>query len=561
MADTGTLIAQNQPLQPLHAGSFISGLRTMPPQRLFTVLLGFAALIAILVGVLLWSRAPDYKLLYANLTDRDGGAVVQALQQMNVPYKFSEGGGVIYVPSDKVHDVRLRLASQGLPRGGTVGFELLENQKFGLTQFQEQVNYQRALEGELSRSVQSLSAVQAARVHLAIPKPSVFLREQQKPSASVLLSLYPGRTLDREQVAGIMHLVSSSVPELPVAAVSVLDQNGSLLSADTSSKSNAHLDEQQLAYRHQVEASYIKRIVDILVPMVGRDNVRAQVTADLDFSESEATAETFKPNQNPAEAAIRSQQTHETVNGSQTAGGVPGALTNQPVPAATAPITGASAPGAAPTTNNATQANVNTQREATTNYEIDKTVRHTRTPTGTINRLSAAVVVNYRCVAEPPAAPTKGKSATKAEDKLEALAPEDLAKIEALVKEAMGYTQTRGDSLNVANVPFTEPPTVEVVQTPLWKQPQNIEFAKDLGKNLLIAALVLVILFGFVRPLIRAARNATPMIPVPAQLPAANFGEAQGNRYETHLEATRTLARNDPKMVASVVRNWVSQDE
>ena len=559
MADTGTLIAQNQPLQPLQGGSFISGLRTMPPQRLFTVLLGFAALIAVLVGVLLWSRAPDYKLLYANLADRDGGAVVQALQQMNVPYKFSEGGGVIYVPSDKVHDVRLRLASQGLPRGGTVGFELLENQKFGLTQFQEQVNYQRALEGELSRSVQSLSAVQAARVHLAIPKPSVFLREQQKPSASVLLSLYPGRTLEREQVAGIMHLVSSSVPELPVAAVSVLDQNGSLLSTDTSSKSNAHLDEQQLAYRHQVEASYIKRIVDILVPMVGRDNVRAQVTADLDFSESEATAETFKPNQNPAEAAIRSQQTHETVNGSQTAGGVPGALTNQPVPAATAPITGAPAT-ATPATNNATQANVNTQREATTNYEIDKTVRHTRTPTGTINRLSAAVVVNYRRVAEPPAASAKGKSAAQAEDKLEALTPEELAKIEALVKEAMGYTQTRGDSLNVANVPFTEAPIVAVAETPLWKQPQNIEFAKDLGKNLLIAALVLVILFGFVRPLIRAARSSTPMIPVPAQLPA-DFGEAQGNRYEAHLEATRTLARNDPKMVASVVRNWVSQDE
>ncbi|HLU77030.1 MAG TPA: flagellar basal-body MS-ring/collar protein FliF [Burkholderiales bacterium] len=555
MADTGTLVAQHQP--PQLGGSFIYGVRAMPPQRLFTLLTGFALIIAVLVGIFLWSRTPDYRVLYANLSDRDGGAVVQALQQMKVPYKFSEGGGIIYVPSDKVHDVRLRLASQGLPRGGAVGFELLENQKFGLTQFQEQVNYQRALEGELSRSVQSLSAVQSARVHLAIPKPSVFLREQQKPSASVLLNLYAGRTLSREQIAGITHLVSSSVPELPTTSVSVVDQNGNLLSSDGNPRMQGELDEQQLAYRHQVEASYIQRITDILEPVVGRDNLRVQVTADLDFSQTEATAEIYKPNQNPAEAAIRSQQTQESVNGSQTAGGVPGALTNQPAPAATAPITDAPEEGASA---NTTQANLNTHRESVTNYEIDKTVRHTRTPTGTINRLSAAVVVNYRRALEPAPASAPGQAAAKPVEKLEALSAEELAKIEALVKEAMGYTAARGDSLNVANVPFTVPEAAPApVEPPVWKQPQYIELAKDVGKNLLIGALVLIVLFGFVRPLIRTARNSMTVAPAPAQLTAAP--QAAAASYEERLQSTRELARSDPKMVASVVRNWVAQDD
>ncbi|MBX6393469.1 MAG: flagellar M-ring protein FliF, partial [Burkholderiales bacterium] len=368
MAEPGTVVAQHAS-QPPQLGGALQSLRTLSPQRLFALLAGVAGLIAVIVGLLLWSRTPDYRVLFSNLADRDAGAVVQALQQMNVPYKFSEGGGIIYVPSDKVHDVRLRLASQGLPRGGVVGFELLENQKFGLTQFQEQVNYQRALEGELSRSVQSLSAVESARVHLAIPKPSVFLREQQKPSASVLLTLYPGRTLSREQIAGITHLVSSSVPDLPVTAVSVIDQHGNLLSADLNRKSYGELDEQQLAYRHQLEASYIKRIVDILEPVVGPGNVRAQVTADIDFSESEATDEIYRPNQNPGEAAIRSQQTQESVTGPQqqpqqtaAAGGVPGALSNQPAPAATAPITNP------PETQAEAQANVSTHRESVTNY-------------------------------------------------------------------------------------------------------------------------------------------------------------------------------------------------
>ena len=547
----------------------MQSLRTLSPQRLFALLAGVAGLIAVIVGLLLWSRTPDYRVLFSNLADRDAGAVVQALQQMNVPYKFSEGGGIIYVPSDKVHDVRLRLASQGLPRGGVVGFELLENQKFGLTQFQEQVNYQRALEGELSRSVQSLSAVESARVHLAIPKPSVFLREQQKPSASVLLTLYPGRTLSREQIAGITHLVSSSVPDLPVTAVSVIDQHGNLLSADLNRKSYGELDEQQLAYRHQLEASYIKRIVDILEPVVGPGNVRAQVTADIDFSESEATDEIYRPNQNPGEAAIRSQQTQESVTGPQqqpqqtaAAGGVPGALSNQPAPAATAPITNP------PETQAEAQANVSTHRESVTNYEVDRTVRHTRTPTGSIKRLSAAVVVNYRRVVDQAAAANADSAEAEAvpAGRFEPLAADELAKIEALVREAMGYNASRGDSLNVANVPFTVPDTPASApdkEPPYWKQPQFIELAKDIGKNLLIGAIALIVLFGFVRPLLRRASRPEPVHEAlpdarPAKAPALAVADYD---YEDRLEATRNMARKDPKMVASGVRNWVTQNE
>ena len=320
-------------------GLFFQRFADLPAGTKIGALFALAAMVAGLVALSLWARQPDFRVLYTNLSDRDGGAIIAALNQMNIPYQFNEGGSAIMVPANRVHDARLRLASSGLPKGSIVGFELMENQKFGATQFQEQVNYQRALEGELARSVQALSAVESARVHLAIPKPSVFLREQQKPTASVLVNLRPGQTLDRAQVSGIIHLVASSVAELPITGVSVLDQNGNLLSNSANESGNLSLDPGQLAYLHQTEQSYNRRILDILEPIVGRDNVRAQVTADLDFSQTESTAESYRPNANQAEATIRSQQTSEAKNGIQgNAQGIPGALSNQPPGAASAPI-------------------------------------------------------------------------------------------------------------------------------------------------------------------------------------------------------------------------------
>jgi len=289
--------------------------------------------------------------------------------------------------------VRLRLASQGLPKGSVVGFELMENQKLGTSQFLEQVNYQRALEGELTRSIQSLSAVQGARVHLAIPRPSVFTREQKNPSASVLVGLHPGRSLDKAQVNGIVHLISSSVPDLSVKNVTVLDQNGNLLSSAAEGKESAGLDPSQLEFLRQVEQSFIKRIENILSPITGMENVRAQVAAELDFSQTEQTAETFKPNPAPAEAAIRSQQSNENNSGAgQAAGGVPGALSNQPPGTAAAPVTAPAATAAAP----AQPSGGGAHKESTVNYELDKTIKHVKSPVGNIKRLSVAVVVNHK---------------------------------------------------------------------------------------------------------------------------------------------------------------------
>jgi flagellar M-ring protein FliF len=307
-------------------------LTAVPVKAMVMLTLGVAALAAVLAALAMWSKSGDYRVLYANLSDKDGGAVLAQLSQMNVPYKHADGGNAILVPADKVHDVRLKLAQAGLPKGSTSGFELLDNARFGQTQFQERTTWQRALEGELMRSIGALAAVESARVHLALPQQNGFFREQQKPSASVLLQLHPGRTLERAQIAGIVHLVSSSVPELSPKAVSVLDSSGMLLSGATGDNPASGLDAQQLQYVQQIESSYVKRVIDIIEPIVGRDNVRATVAAEVDFAQSEATDELFKPNQGKdMAAAIRSQQLSESSNGaSTTPSGIPGALSNQP---------------------------------------------------------------------------------------------------------------------------------------------------------------------------------------------------------------------------------------
>lgn len=507
----------------------------LPIREKLSLLTGFAALAAVGVASWMWGSTPEYRVLYGNLSDRDGGAIIASLNQMNIPYKFSESGGAIMVPSTQVHDARLKIASQGLPKGSVVGFESMESQKFGLTQFQEQINYQRALEGELARSIQSLAAVQGARVHLAIPKPSVFVREQNKPTASVLLALHPGRTLERAQVAGIVHLVSSSVPELNPRGVSVLDQAGNLLSARNDS--GLELDPAQLAFVQQIEASHARRIEEILEPVVGRGNVHAQVTAEVDFSQSESTAETYRPNQTQDAAAVRNQQTNETVNGGTPgAQGVPGAASNQPGAQGAAALGAASGGGG--------------RRESATNYELDRTVRHIKQPVGMVKRVSAAVVINHRKTVD-----AEGKAT------LTALTPEEMNQLTALTKEAMGFSTNRGDSVNVANAPFNTADREAVPETPLWQQPENIALAKEIGKSLAIGALILYLLFGVVRPFFRqvneslATVNAAPQLEAPAVSQSADAGIP-----ESPQDMARALARQDPKAVANVVRNWVSKE-
>ncbi|MDE2365603.1 MAG: flagellar M-ring protein FliF [Betaproteobacteria bacterium] len=529
-------------------------------QQKMGLILVVSAIIALAAAGWMWSRAPDYKVLFSNISDRDGGAIVAALQQMNVPYRFAEGGGAILVPAGEVHDARLKLAAQGLPKGGLAGFELMENQKFGTSQFLEQVNFQRALEGELARSIQSLAAVSSARVHLAIPKQSVFMREQQKPSASVLVNLYPGRTLDAQQISAIAHLVSSSVPNLPLKNVTVVDQHGNLLSKTDESSINTGLDPSQLKYVQALEQSYVKRIETILSPIVGQENVRAQVAADIDFAQAEHTSEIYKPNQNPGDSAVRSQHTSESSSRSGLGeGGVPGALSNQPPVPATAPVT---TPPAAPNTGQpgvpatAPMVPPNTRKDATTNYEVDKTIQHVRQPVGGIKRLSVAVVVNHRKVTDQDGA-VSVKPLTEAEK----------AQITDLVKEAMGFSRERGDTLNVVNSAFTDIDRDAIPELPLWKQPEMIELAGQAGKGLLIGGLILYLVLGVLRPMLkRANQPPAPLLPEPVEdediQPVPALKQApQFSQSEQNLALARQLARDDPKVVANVVKQWVAGNE
>jgi len=545
---------------PAAPGGLVAFAQT-PGGRNFFLMLGMAAVLAVMSAVWMWSREPDYRVLFSNFSDRDGGAIVAALQQMNVPYKFADGGGAILVPAAQVHDARLQLAAQGLPKGGNVGFELMENQKLGISQFLEQVNFQRALEGELARSIQSVSAVRAARVHLALPKSSVFVRDQQKPTASVLLHLQGGRTLDEQQVSAIVHLVASSVPDLPVKNVTVVDQNGNLLSDASSRKDNiAGLDASQLKYVQELQQSIVRRIESIITPIVGPGNVRAEATADVDFSHVEQAAEIYTPNQDPANSAIRSQQTSESRSSAPNgAAGVPGALSNQPPPQATAPIQGSTPPASQQTQTAAQQPQVpvNEQKDVTVNYEVDKTVRYVQQPMGGIKRLSVAVVVNH-----VPSVDAGGKPTMRP------LSEDEKLKITNLVKEAMGFNEQRGDSLNVVNTPFANVEPEPVVEPPVWKRPEVLDMAMVGGKYLLGAIVLLYLYFSVLKPLfLRVLRTFDPpALPAPdedAIVQIKNEVEPMGSKprtYQDNLDAAKTLARNDPKMVANVVKAWVGNE-
>jgi flagellar M-ring protein FliF len=576
MAAGADAIAVNNPQGSLQSlGSAQNFLSRMSSQQKMGLMLAISAIIALVAGGWMWNQAPDYKVLFSNVSDRDGGAIIASLQKMNVPYKFAEGGGAILVPASEVHDARLKLASEGLPKGGLVGFELMENQKFGTSQFLEQVNFQRALEGELARSIQAVAAVSSARVHLAMAKQSVFMREQQKPSASVMVNLYPGRSLDPQQVNAIVHLVSSSVPNLPLKNVTVVDQHGSLLSKTDESNPGTGLDPNQLKYLQALEQSYVKRIEAILIPIVGLENVRAQVAADVDFAHSEQMDEIYKPNQDPVNSTVRSQQTSESTTSGQGEGGVPGALSNQPPAPATAPITTAQAtppnqpgaPGAAPGMPDATQASkpaapTNMRKDATTNYEVDKTIQHVRKPVGGVKRLSVAVVVNHRKVTDE-----KGLVSTQP------LSEAEKTQITDLVKEAMGFNRERGDSLNVVNSPFTDMEKEIIPELPLWQQPEMIELAKQIAKTVLIGALIAYLVLGVLRPMLKRMNQpadlsppSSPMLAEPKEdqpLPSKPVMKQvpQLSLPDQNLALARQLARDDPQMVASVVRHWVAGHE
>ncbi|WP_244814918.1 flagellar basal-body MS-ring/collar protein FliF [Caballeronia sp. Lep1P3] len=530
------------------------------------LIIAVAVLAMVVAGLVMWSRQPDYRVLFSNLSDRDGGAIVTALQQGNIPYKLSDGGGAILVPAEQVHETRLRLASQGLPKNGSVGFELMDNQKFGISQFAEQINYQRALEGELERTIGSISSVKSARVHLAIPKPSVFVRDKELPTASVLINLYPGRVLDEGQVLAIAHMVSSGVPDMPVRNVNIVDQDGNLL---TSQSAVNGLDASQLKYVQQIEHNTQKRIDAILAPLFGAGNARSQVSADIDFSKLEQTAESYGPNANPQSTAIRSQQSSESSETSGSgASGVPGALSNQPPQPASAPID-AAASGAAAT--KATPTNL--RKDTTTNYEVDRTVRHFEQATGGIKRLSVAVVVNYERQID-----AKGKVT------MTPLTADKLAQVQQLVKDAMGFDEKRGDSVNVVNSAFSSDLDA-TPDVPWWRTPDMIARGISLAKYVGIGIVALFLYFSMVKPAMRRAfpppEPAAPSLGSPDDLSVLDGPSFNGEKkddedkdaevnllghesnkakFDRNLDYARMIARQDARIVATVVKNWVSDE-
>ncbi|QGU87978.1 flagellar basal-body MS-ring/collar protein FliF [Erwinia sorbitola] len=548
------------------------------------IIVAAAAVVAIVIAMVLWAKQPDYRVLYNNLSNEDGGAIVTQLTQMNVPYKFDDQGGALLVPAAQVHELRLRLASQGLPKGGAVGFELLDKEKFGISQFSEQVNYQRALEGELARTIETLGPVKGARVHLAMPKPTLFVREQKSPSASVTLALQPGRALDEGQINAVVHMVSSSVAGMPPGNVTVVDQAGRLLTQND--PTGRDLNDTQLKYASDVEARFQQRIEAILGPIVGNGNVHAQVTAQIDFNAREQTDEQYKPNSSPDQQAIRSRQTSDSEQlGGQYPGGVPGALSNQPAPANAGPITTPNANGAAGATganaNNGQAANnaatnaatstaqkpvpSNTRSDNTTNYEVNRTILHTKMNVGEVQRLSVAVVVNYR---------------TDAAGKPIALNDAQLKQIENLTREAMGFSEQRGDSLNVVNSPFTENSDLGD-ELPFWKQPAFIEQMFEAGRWLLVLIVAFILYRKLIRPQLRrkaeqekaaieaaslaAARNADDdESGISVKLSKDELDQERKSQHRMSAEVMsqriREMSENDPRVVALVIRQWMKEE-
>ena len=521
----------------------------LPVVRQLGLMFGLAASVALGVAVVLWSQEPSYGVLYANLGNKDASQVMDALQKQGVKYKLDENTGALMVPSSAVHELRLKLANEGLPHSSATGLDMLQQkQEFGTSQFLEVARYQHALEGELARSVTTINSVENARIHLALPKQTAFIRERQQPSASVLVTLYPGRTLEEAQVAAITHMVASSIPNLEPGRVTVVDQNGRLLSSKQ--QTNAAVNQEQFDYTRKLEDSYIARIENIISPIVGLQGVRAQVSAEVDFTVTEQTLESY----NPDLPALRSEQLYEERTLDEGAQGVPGALTNTPPATASVPEVAAGQPGAPVALQSGKSLN-----RATKNYELDRTISHSKLATGQVRRLSVAVVVDDRQVVNE-----------NGELVREPRSAEDIERIAALVREAVGYSAQRGDTVNVINASFQTAQAVEPLpEPPMWKQP----WVMDVSKQVLGALVVILLLFGVLRPLLRSLATVRPQ-QVPAAAaeggvaedrltlggPGAVMQLPQHSTYEGNIGMIRDMARQDPKHVAQVVKTWVAGD-
>ncbi len=552
----------------------LRSLMKLSPGRQIGLMLALAVSIAIGLAVVLWAQAPNYDLLFSGVAEKDSAEILEALDKLGVEYKVEPGSGALMVPADKVRELKLKLAAQGLPRTSSLGYELLDKDNgFGTRKNVEMMRFQRALEGEIALTIQTIQNVKTAKVLLALPVQSVFVRERKKPSASVVVELFQGRTLEKQQIESIVHLVASSVPLMEAGQVTVVDHKGRLLSSKDTPE-DISLTTKQFEYKKNIEEHLRERIENILTPLLGSEGMRAQISADVDFTVTEKTQEMF----NPDLPALRSEQTQEDNSSLSKVQGVPGALSNQPPPTGVAPEV---ASGQEKQANAESGSN---SKSATRNYELDKTITHTRLATGALRRLSVAVVVDDKHVL------VDGNSSQQA------YSQEELNQLRDLVKQAVGYDNSRGDQVTVSNVTFKAPEVMEDLAEPIWERAWFL----DVLKLVLAAAVLMLLILKVLRPafatligkdekeeqlkalekaqmeaeamggVVRFDENGKPV----AVRVDEETGEVLGltsaaedllllespQSYEKRLEYVQKLIDEDPKLVAQVIKTWLKDD-
>ena len=550
-------------IEPSKAFQQFNVVSQLPVLRQLGLMVGLAASIALGVGIIFWAQEPVYKPLYGNLSEMDASQVINQLEQSNTPFKYDAASGVISVAAEDIHEVRIRMASSGLPNSSDRGFSMLyQDQGIGTSAFMESARFNQALAEELQRSIASLDIISGARVHLAIPPKSAFIRNRSEANASVVVNLAQGRNLSEEQVAGIVYLVASSVPDLDPDNVTLIDQRGRLLSGQGGS-SEMQMSNEQLRYGQQIEANLSERVNNLLLPLFGSDNVRVEVTANINHTAEERTVEQY--GQLPP--VLRSEQVSEEITPQADAAGVPGALAiNQQVQDAAAddPVDPANADA---------QPDARTSRRSTRNYEIDRTISHVKETGGRIDRLSVAVVLNHIEEVVPGA---EGEEPTVT---VIPVPPEQIANIEQIVREAVGFDAARGDTVSVTTAKF---------QPVLPPEPIETSFLDSLSdytgafKMLLGFLGLLALIFGVLRPLLRSLIDASakaveasaqPRYVTPEGVPFEG-GPAQAGMigqdgqpialppqtYEQQLGRARTVVQDDPERAAGVLKEWVAAD-
>ncbi|MCD2453064.1 flagellar M-ring protein FliF [Methylicorpusculum oleiharenae] len=570
---TGEVNANSQ------ANPLIKGFAGLSMPRQIGLILGFAFSIAISIAVVLWSQETSYSLLFADIAEKDASEIIEVLDKEGIKFKVENGSGAIMVPTADIRELKLKLAALGLPRSTSLGYELLDQeQSFGTSKNVEQIRFQRALEGEIARTIMAIQNVKSARVILALPKQSVFVRKQKKPSASVMVNLYQGRALDKGQIESIIHLVASSVPMMEPGQITVVDQKGRLLNSLASDSDNS-LNSKQFEYKKEIEDHLMERIQNILTPLVGTNGFRTQISADVDFTVTEKTQEMF----NPDLPALRSEQTREDENSTNSVQGVPGALSNQPPPSGVAPEIATQASDAAP----GAEKPSSSSKTATRNFELDKTITHTRLATAQLKRLSVAVVVDDRYISGEDGKPVS-----------QPYSQEEINRFNDLIKQAVGFDTSRGDQVTVSNVAFRAPDEIEdLPAVNLWDEPWFI----DLMKQLAAVAVILFLVFAVLRPTMRGlvarteeeqkaatlamARAEADAIGgsvafddngVPYAVPAGEENSQHQRAltdetedlllleapqsYEKRLEYIKKLVDEDPMLVAQIIKVWIKQD-